>query len=1007
LQQARTDGDVIVVMAHAKAMTSVAERMADGPEADALRRSAFTLFGEAARMTAASAEQVKEALSLATRLMALMPRTLVQPWLDSVFADEALTRIEAEVLALQAARLGDEGLSRSESSQMLVCLSHAVEAMLAAPTRGTTDLGIPLRMLTNAVSTELEAAVEARADHEDAYRMVPFAQLLQAAPSPAWLDVVEPSVATRATRAAIAVAIADDNVDAAVERLRDAMKRSKADAPALAEQLLVEWGRHLATPRWGFRRETSTRGRQERQLGALHVLVGVLRELDVDAKQLSATVGVFAACHEPGEVYLRSEIESIFGPLEQIPPLTACDLVDTMRNAILHYWQVRTQPPSSSTGAPGNPPRKTPTAELSRVVNNGYDTALALVEAARANAPGFWRVDAVGASTAYDRLKLNERLGELPPGRELELLGTAFAAFDRASSSYADALGRNEQVETSDIYSRWFRAALGASDTSLLKVEDLPSEGSLGDTQFDRIRAAIRRLPDDVAWRHTASFAEEIVSVLGRAPPPVKPRLVRAALQVVADHPAGAPLRKLERLYVDLVKNDMRLRLTIDGAPRVELGKPFALLIALRYTRPIERSVGGFDQYLQNLSGYTYGYISGIGYYSEPARHRRDELEREIREALSKSFEIQGLAWFEPATPGEGVIEDGAEGWLQKPLVMAYLVPKDASIDQVPQIKMQLDFYDGSGRVTVVLPSNAPSLVVSAEPSPRPCAELDITQTIDSRNQADPKSPEIELEVVARGRGTVPELRDMMERLEQAAPGWRLAPEAIDTRPMLFPEVEPPAPGSAAALAAAAAPQVPDETLGVVKPLVERSWVLHYTPDGTAPAGHLTLPTLRAGLTAKLANRAYGETDLENIDDGVFDLEPAAAWRTRLILGAALVVAVGGVLLALRLRRGRASRPRDGMILPRRWTPLAVITTLRRWQAERAEQLDEAGRIALSGDIRRLEAQAFGPASQGPADAELRRVLTEWEQRLSPLEARRMQPAESANGSTHSNGHRD
>ena len=85
-----------------------------------------------------------------------------------------------------------------------------------------------------------------------------------------------------------------------------------------------------------------------------------------------------------------------------------------------------------------------------------------------------------------------------------------------------------------------------------------------------------------------------------RSAPEVKPRLVRHALRVIGDHPAGASLRSMEELYRDLVKNEIRMRLAVDGAGEVGVNKPFGLMLSLRFTHSVDRETGGFSKYLMN-----------------------------------------------------------------------------------------------------------------------------------------------------------------------------------------------------------------------------------------------------------------------------------------------------------------------------------------------------------------------------------------------------------------------
>jgi hypothetical protein len=984
IDPARARGDVIVLMAHAKARDALAAKSADGPEADKNRREAFDLFTEVSRTERASAEQVKESIGRAIALMPALPRNLVSPWLAGLFTDPRLTRLTAEILAIEASRLVDPNVTPAERATKTVSLANAVEAMLASPDRREADLTVPLRILAGAIAQQFETASLQQGGSGRMSGGMPSsvskAALLRAAPSTAWIAALDPSVASRVARATIGLAIADRNLEVAVATLRAAAKRERRDASALAEHLLRSWAVNLSSqaddfdgyPGWwmyGYGSTTSTRGEQQRKLASLRDVIQILNELGVDAKQLAPTVAVFRACHASDEIYQRADIAMVFGDFDTIPVLTCCELADALRDSVLNYWTSKMRPAANSTKKKAPPPP----AEMLRVIEAGYGAAVELIESARKRTPGFWRVDAVGASVAYDRLRLTQRLGKLPPGRELEILATSFAAFEQGARSYKDALLRNEQIESPDIFSRWFRAALGASDSSTLRAEDLPEEGTEGQAQFVRIRSAIAALPEDVAARHIASFAEEINATMPRVPAEVKPRFVSAALQIIADHPSGAPLVRLARLYEDYAKNDVRLRLTVDGSERVEKGKPLAVLLSLRYTTAVERGQGGFSQYLMNQNW---------SYYSNSERRNRDNLEREIRKAFSKGFDLQGISWYEPSLPGEAVVEDGQDGWLQKPLALLFVAPKDEAVDRLPQVKMQLYFYDTIGEVTAVLASNTSPLTISKEPVARPRTELAVTQTLDTRNMYDSKDPHVLLEVAAKARGVVPEIADLLPAIEQSLPGFKAKPETLAPKPMLFEDPAAPQPTWKSPLEQEE-PPTPDPTLHAVRPVAERLWQIRFDRDAGAAPDAFTFATLAPGLEGKLTNRTYTETDLVPVTTGSV---PLSGFRPRsnivAALAAGLVVLVVAAYALRRWLSRRAPAPEEQAHGPRRRTALSALTILRRWQNELQGQISEADTRELAADIARLEIANFGPASSDAGTEEAQRSLASWRERL-------------------------
>ena len=973
LEGARRSHDVMVILAHASYKVFQAGQAARGPEADRLEREAFALFAEATRLPEATTEQLREATDRAISLMPRLPRTMVDPWLDEGFAaGPQRMQIIAEVLALRASVLSDSTKAPRERTEAAVSLSHAVERMLARSSQDAAALRIPLRLLAASVAAHMELATSADASSRS-YMSSDFEMLLEAAPDKAWLGAIEPSVASRVSRATISTALAAGNTDAALASLRDAALRNPTDAAALSGHLMERWRDHLVVTgntqmdRSGWYQETTTRARQARQLESLRSLIELMHELGVDAKALAPTAGVFSACHGGSEIYRAADIERVFGPLGGIPPLTACSLAESMRVAILAYWEEHIQPPK-----PGE--KRLPDREILRVVNEGYETSFALIESAKASAPSLWNVDATKASLAYDRLQLNKRLGHIEPAREMEVTATAFLAFSNASDAYAAALARNEQVETPDIFSRWFRAAMGSTDVSSLRAEVLPADGTLGDNQFDLIRAAIQKLPPDTAYRHTQAFAREVVEALPQAPPDVKPRLVQASLRVIADHPSGTPLREIARLHTEVIKDEVHLRLTIDGSDRVELGRPFAVLVSLRFTAEMERSNGGFSMYL-NDSYYPQSY--GRSFEVRP----KADLERSLRQSFSRGFAWQNISFFDESQVSYGVPEQGQDSWLELPLAIVYLVPTDTTVDRLPSTSMNLYFRDSFGVFTGVAHSNAPALLVGPDPSVRPLQQLEVVQTLDARAAGDPESPELVLQVTARGRGVVPDLPALLDGAPGGAQGFRVPEGAVEPGPLVFlPEVEPP-PGSTE-LPEGAIPAV--DELRVVRPRTERTWTVRYKRDASSAIGDYTFANITKGVGGTLTNRAYDDNDIATTTRSHWPLGRASVWRRPVVWG--IVLAVLAMAGAVAMRRWWVHRIAERTPIPRatvrRRTPIAVIAALKEWRRAAEARSDAGMTDAISADIAAIEQDFFGPSPREGAHEDLDLIIRKWETRV-------------------------
>jgi len=582
---------------------------------------------------------------------------------------------------------------------------------------------------------------------------------------------------------------------------------------------------------------------------------------------------------------------------------------------------------------------------------------------------------------AYDRQRFLEERRETPSGKLEDVRLATFAAFEEAAQRYAQAVAAGEEREDVEVFLRWFGVAMGSPGLVSFRAEDVPAPSDAPDDPVERLRRSIEALPPESASRHVAEFARAMTSIVAGADAAVKPKLVRHALRIVGDHPAGAGLRALDTLYHDLVRDEIRLRLTVDGDDRVGTNDSFGVMLSLRCTASVERETGGFAKYLQtSVPLYT------NGRYEE--KNYRDVLEKGIREAFGKGFELQAISFFDPFIPARGVVEDGQEGWLEKPFAYLVVTRLDPSVDRLPAIPLEMQFSDSTGPVTLVASSNAPALAVGEERSLRPCPELAVLQVVDARDVGETGESEIRLEVRMRGKGVVPTLTEALDGLDDAVDGYRADLSSVRETPMVtlgddqstasgrffYGPPKPPKGGYPEA----------DEH-GIYRPTLERSWTLVYRPaDGAAAAGDsFRLPTLRRGVDGTLESREYADMDIVAVTDPSVPITPrGATWGTVAMAGAG-----GGALLAAAVgawwvrRRGRpVGEGAAEVALPSRITPMSTVTALRRLRREHAGRLGDTSAASLDQEIERLESHYFGRdgAAEVNGQGELGTTLRRW-----------------------------
>ncbi len=993
LEEARSAGAGDLILVHGRYRTDLATKLGPGPEGDAHRAAAWNLFTEVSLMDRASTPSREDAIKQAVALMTRMPRAQVTPWLRSVFASDTLGPAALQAIALTAASVGDARQDEEQRAQSILSLKEAVDVLLERKGLDRSVLRVPMRMLTAALVTEMENAVSQKGRQRTIAKEAQL--LLRAIPSKPWFDALEPSLAVRAGKACIGIATIADETDLALTLVSDAIARTPDQAVPIADMFLKTWEMRLS-PRsdidpdammYYFWREAIaqaplTRGRQRRNLERLGRLMETLRATGIDPRTLTGIAPAFKACHGITEVYEIADIQQVFGPIAQIPPETSGALASTMAASLNGDWRNRAT--QSQQGV-----KRTDT-EIAQLVDKGYGIALELIDSSVARQPDSWRYAVVKAGLAYDRMQF--RIAQKKGGdsaKQAEFKAQAFAAFEQAAARYAKSIAAGEEREDIGVYERWFGAAMGTSQLNFIALDDLPSEAGSADApkedQVERIKKAIATLPPDSAFRHISDFARVMGAAVSRAEPEVKPRLVKQALRVIGDHPAGASLRSLEELYRDLVKDEIKLRMVIDGDDRVGTARQFGVLLSLRFTNSVDRETGGFSKYLQ-----TNAFVRVGRQYQEV--NFREKLQKNIETTLGKGFTVESIGFFDAFMPPRGVSEAGQGGWLEKPMAYAVVSRKDPAADRLPQVTMDMQFEDQTGPVTLVLPSNTPSIAVGAasvadSTAPRPCLDLKVTIVCDPRDARDrEKDRTIKLEVVCRGKGAVPDLHEALAGIENAIEGYTIGEKGIEAKPTVVMQE-----GEASASRFSWGPQKPPEggypepdANGVYRLSVERSWLITYSPTGATQGAVFNMPTLRAGLAATVDSRTFSDMDLVPVQGGSVRVEGRSTYASIAIIAGPILLIAAGTIAYRRIRAGRRATPvTSGFAIPSRLTPLNAVMTLRRLHDLHATTLDVARRVELERDITMLERKYFGPGTgqAGPEQTgsnELSDMLQRW-----------------------------
>jgi hypothetical protein len=786
------------------------------------------------------------------------------------------------------------------------------------------------------------------------YKPITPALVIEHAPGADWLAALPESRRTRVMAALAETLLKNRKIVEALDEIERLAKLDPISAKRIANILLGGWAQSR-NPNGGAKPRMPTvgmsvyipprpsgtpltRAKQKRNLRELGQILERLAKLPIGPPESRTIVAAFEGAHSFAEVYKLDDIRQVFGEPEKMPTESLATLVNSMRQRLATSWRAPQIQQQADTKR-GEP-------QIKVEVLAGYDTLLSLLDDGLKAKPDVWQLKLQQAAANFD-------LAEYQYGNKAELelyvkhREAAFEGFSEAAALYTLQTSVTADKPSALVFQLWFNANLGASDLSYVTRQQIPEIGNL-----QKIRDAILVMPDSEG--HLKAFGESVANTSRRLTPELKPRYLRASLAVLEDHPAGEPARELVQHYDDLL-DEVKLVAHIDGSDEIGHTKPFGLFIGLRHTSDIEREAGGFARYLVGGSstGTPYFYPRYPGQRQAP----RDDLEEHLGDKLGENFEVQSITFHDTKTQSRTI---GQPDWRETPLAYVLLKAKDASVDRIPELQMDLDFYDSLG--PVLLPVTTATQIVDArqESAPaRPVAELELTQTLDAR--LDGENRELTLELHATGKGLIPPLEKLVAL---DIPDFKIA--KTDDQGLSIARVESGA--------------------SSVNAVSERTWQLTLKPADDA--GELLTfkfpePT---DLVAKTAYKQYSDADLVEVDSELalagLVLNPTPTWPW--FAGSAAVLLLIGIGAWRLTRRDDSQAAAPVYRVPDVCTPFAVIDLLQRIDAAPPNSLGAVRRDQLRGTIRELEQIHFAPdATQTNGHGDLQAVARDWVGKVS------------------------
>jgi hypothetical protein len=423
------------------------------------------------------------------------------------------------------------------------------------------------------------------------------------------------------------------------------------------------------------------------------------------------------------------------------------------------------------------------------------------------------------------------------------------------------------------------------------------------------------------------------------------------------NHPSAEAAVEALNNYRELL-DELQLRVTVDGPTRVGHTRPFGVFISLEHTRQLGRESGGFAKYLENLAAQRAGYNPYLYRAGQSPINYRDEFTKNIHAALDETFEVASITFHDPSVP---MIDLPREGWQETPLAYAVLRAKDAAVDRIPSIQLDMDFADTSGQVVLPVRSQVqPIDAKDADPPLRPCEELALTFIMDEREWRDGR---VVVEIAAKARGIIP---SHLEMFDFERPGFDV--EVTDNG-LSVSQLE----GNGRQTIARA----------------DRGWQFTYQRKKDLRGDVVfPFPALKPGIeTETVEYKHYQDADLVTVDArqalaGV-PLSGRVSSTLRNVLVALAVLAVGfGIYGFVRLRHRRQPQATEALTIPAQITPFSVVAFLQRIEREHALNLNTTAREGLKSQIREIESAFFSHApSNGAPDLEA--VARKWLQAVS------------------------
>ncbi|MDH4475486.1 MAG: hypothetical protein QE274_03350 [Verrucomicrobiaceae bacterium] len=801
--------------------------------------------------------------------------------------------------------------------------------------------------------------------------------LMPHAPTGKWAAALNAGARDRMDVAMSRLILTGANFDQAAERIVEIGKRSARAGAALAEDFLGVWAKtHNPQIPEPLRRKFNlpddaripvTPIMMEKNIESLSRMMALFRQAGIAPADYSKVVDAFDLAYSSAETYRTTHIEKVFGPMDKMDEPLFFLILSRMSKNLGERWRKMDVQTAGMTQRD-----ETQTLDL---VREGYGTALKLIDGWIAGHGDSTRALTLAGTLLvewgdfeyFQELVASDSKMRMTGYKEKNLQAQEY--FNRGAVAYGTQVA---QIAPGDYnvaaYLGWFNGLLGISSNGQINLSKAMNRAAL-----TRIREHLVALPGKASKAHISMFAKIVNDRLADEKDPLhedlKYRYLASSLVITKDDPFTLGAQK-QVAYLDELLSEVRLQTRVDGPNTVGRDQDFGIIVSIVHTEAMGRAAH-FGQYLTNDANA--GLVkqqrkpSPLVKKMRAAQGPRDELELNITEALAPFFDIHSFTF---ATPEVKPRPTAQAGWDETILAYLHVRAKDASVDKIPPVQLELKFVDLSGPITIPAESAETAIKVATDKiEPRPANNIEITQTLDNRQLN--INGGLTLEVKATASGLVPDIEQLLD-LKSAN---TVAIKNINAHEGL---------------------QITELNTWAdqVAPRSERIWTISLDGDqvraSEAPITfHFPQPKAKDAI---VTYSSYTDMNLTTLK------EPAVQIGREMTAQEVAIVAskspylwpaiIGGAgllfasLLWLVLRgKGKTERPiraRDVFTMPKEVDGFAVVALLRRLCSSPLVKLKDTQQSELQSDLKRVEAACFGASAGALSETDLRAIASKW-----------------------------